>query len=204
MGSVRGVLIWTAVAAAIAIPLVFAVISPLLQWRDPVYILAGFAGVLAMALLLLQPLLVAGALPGARGILGRRVHRFGGAMLVILVITHVAGLWITSPPDVVDALLFRSPAPFSAWGVIAMWAVFAAAIIGLLRKRMGARLRVWRLVHTSLVCVVVVSTVVHAVQIEGTMEQISKSVLACIVVIVLGWVILSRRTWTLLPFVRRA
>ena len=85
-----------------------------------------------------------------------------------------------------------------------MWAVFAAAIIGLLRKRMGARLRVWRLVHTSLVCVVVVSTVVHAVQIEGTMEQISKSVLACIVVIVLGWVILSRRTWTLLPFVRRA
>ena len=47
---------------------------------------------------------------------------------MLTVIVHVAGLWLTSPPDVIDVLLFRSPTPFSAWGAIAMWAVFAAAL----------------------------------------------------------------------------
>ena len=32
--------------------------SPLLAWREPVYIVAGLAGVLAFALLLMQPLLI--------------------------------------------------------------------------------------------------------------------------------------------------
>ena len=41
-------------------------------------------------------------------------------------------LWITNLPDEIDGLLFASPTPFSAWGVIAMWAVFAAAFRGLL------------------------------------------------------------------------
>jgi hypothetical protein len=97
---------------------------------------------------------------------------------------------------VVDALLFMSPTPFSAWGVIAMWAVFAAAVTGVLRKRMGTRLRVWRVLHTGLVATVVVGTGVHAVQIEGTMEPWSKAVLAVLIVGVLIRVILVRRAWS--------
>lgn len=44
-------------------------------------------------------------------------------------ILHVVGLWVTSPPDVIDALLFWSPTPFSFCGVVAMWAVFASALM---------------------------------------------------------------------------
>lgn len=113
---VRAGLIWTGLAAAILLPVALAAASPLLQWRQPVYITAGFAGIIAMSLLLLQPLLAGGLLPGLRGPRGRKLHRRTGALLVSAVILHVAGLWITSPPDVIDALLFRSPTPFSAWG----------------------------------------------------------------------------------------
>jgi hypothetical protein len=48
-------------------------------------------------------------------------------VLVVAVVVHVGGLWITSPPDMIDALLLTSPTPFSAFGVIAMWAIFAVA-----------------------------------------------------------------------------
>ena len=139
----RSVLIWAAVAAALVVPIVAAATSPLLAWREPIYIAAGFAGVVALGLLLLQPLLAGGYLPGVRMRLGRRLHVWVGAGLVLAVVVHVAGLWLTSPPDVVDALLFRSPTPFSVWGVIAMWAVFATSLLGALRGRL--RLVIWRL-----------------------------------------------------------
>ena len=131
------VLVWLALATAILVPLVFAASSPLLAWRQPIYIVAGFAGAVAMSLLLIQPLLIAGDLPGASAQKGRRVHRWIGGALVAVVIVHVVGLWFTSPPDVIDALLFVSPTPFSAWGVIAMWALFGAAALAVWRPRRG-------------------------------------------------------------------
>ena len=97
------------------------------------------------------------------------------------VVIHVAALWITSPPDVIDALVFTSPTPFSAWGVIAMWAVFAAALLALLRRRSGLRGRTWRIGHSSLAVVVVVGSVIHAILIEGTMETVSKVALCALV-----------------------
>ena len=111
----------------VAVAIGFTAISPLHAWRDPVYIVAGFGGVIAISLMLFQPMLAAGYLPGLSVLQGRRVHRYFGTLLVVSVVIHVAGLWITSPPDVIDALLFSSPTPFSVWGVIAMWAVFIAA-----------------------------------------------------------------------------
>jgi len=95
---------------------------------------------------------------------------------------HVAGLWITSPPDVIDALLFRSPTPFSAWGVIAMWAVFATALLAALRRPLRIRPRWWRAGHLSLAVVIVGGVVAHALLIEGTMESVSKVVLCGLVV----------------------
>jgi predicted ferric reductase len=178
----RSVLIWAAVAVALVVPIAAATASPLLAWREPIYIAASFAGAVALGLLLLQPLLAGGYLPGLRMQLGRRLHAWVGAGLVLAVVIHVVALWLTSPPDVVDALLLRSPTPFSAWGVVAMWAVFATALLAALRGRLRLRLMVWRLCHITLAMVVVVGSVVHAMLIEGTMEIVSKAVLSTLVV----------------------
>lgn len=186
-------LIWLALTLAVIVPIAVAVRSPLLAWREPVYIAAGFAGVFAMALLLVQPLLAGGYLPGLPARRGRRVHRIVGAGLVLAVIVHVAGLWITSPPDVIDVLLVRSPTPFSLWGVIAMWGVFAAAFLSLVRRRLG--LRVWRIAHTSVVGIVVATSAVHAILIQGTMGTVSKTVLCLLAIVATAKVIIDLKAW---------
>jgi predicted ferric reductase len=177
----RALLIWTGLGLALILPLALAARSEYLAWRDPVYIVAGFAGILALCLALVQPLLVRGWLPGLRPTRGRRLHRATGGILVAAVVIHVAGLWVTSPPDVIDALLFRSPTPFSIWGVAAMWAVFAAALLAALRRRLSPR--VWRFSHTILAGSVVLAGAVHALLIEGTMEPISKTILCSLAII---------------------
>ena len=175
----RATLIWAALAAAICVPIAAAAASPLLAWRGPLYILAGFAGILALGLALVQPLLAGGYLPGLSAWRGRRAHRWIGGALVVAVVIHVAGLWITSPPVMIDALLFASPTPFSPFGVIAMWAIFAVALLAALRRRLG--LRTWRIAHMSLAVVIVVATVVHGMLVEGTMETVSKAMLCALV-----------------------
>jgi len=134
----KATLIWAALVTAICVPIAFAAASPLLAWRGPVYVLAGFAGIVALGLALVQPLLIAGYLPGLSAYRGRRVHHWIGGALVVAVVVHVAGLWITSPPDMIDALLFASPTPFSPFGVIAMWAIFAVALLAAFRRRLRA------------------------------------------------------------------
>ncbi len=193
----RPVLIWGALSAAILVPIAIAATNPLLAWRDPVYIGAGLAGVAAMALILSQPLLVGGYLPGLPPLRGRRVHRWIGATLVVAVIAHVAGLWLTSPPDVIDALLFTSPTPFSVWGVIAMWAVFASALLAILLRQRRIRPRRWRLAHTTLAMVIALGSVIHALLIEGTMGTVSKTVLCLLVLAATAKVMLDLRVWAL-------
>ena len=140
-------------------------------------------------------------MPGLFGRFGRRAHLWIGATLVIAVVVHVAGLWITSPPDMIDALTFASPTPFSPFGVIAMWAIFAVALLAALRRRLGLRLRTWRIAHTFFAVVIVVGSVAHAVLIEGTMETVSKVALCALVLTaaakVLGDLWLWRKSGTL-------
>lgn len=195
MNLARRILIWAALVAAIAVPIAAAAASPLLAWRDPIYIAAGFAGIFALGLMLVQPLLIGGYLPGLPPLRGRRVHRWTGGLLAAAVVIHVGGLWITSPPDVIDALLFASPTPFSAWGVIAMWAIFAIALMVTFRRRLRLRPRAWRIGHTCLAAVVVLSTVVHAILIEGTMETLSKAALCVLVLAATIKVIANLRVW---------
>jgi predicted ferric reductase len=195
MRSARPILIWTALAAAIAVPIGFAAASPFLAWRDPIYIAAGFAGIVGLALLLVQPLLIGGYLPGPSAYRARRLHRWIGGLLVAAVVIHVGGLWITSPQDVVDVLLFRSPTPFSVWGVIAMWTVFATALLAALRRRLRLRPRTWRISHAFLAVVIVVGSVVHAILIVGTMETISKAALCGLVLAATTKVIADLRIW---------
>ena len=186
-------LIWGGLTAAMGVPIAVAAGSPLLQWREPIYVAAGFAGIAGLALLLLQPLLVGGRLPGLAGPGGRRAHASVGAALVAAVALHVGGLWITSPPDVIDALLLRSPTPFSLWGVIAMWALLAAALLAASRRRLSLRPRRWRLAHMTLASTVVAGTVAHALLIEGAMGSGSKAALCVLVVAATAWVVADGR-----------
>jgi predicted ferric reductase len=190
---VRATLIWAALAVAVVVPIAAAAASPLLAWRDPLYIAAGFAGVVALALMLVQPLLMGGYLPGLQALRGRRAHRWIGGVLVVAVVIHVGGLWITSPPDVIDALLFASPTPFSAWGVIAMWAIFAVALLAALRHRL--RPGTWRIAHAFLAVVIVIGSVVHGILIEGTMETVSKAALCVLVLAATIKVMADLRVW---------
>lgn len=189
----RGTLVWAAVVAAIGVPIAAAAASPLLAWRGAIYILAGFAGIAALGLLLVQPLLVGGYLPGLSAYRARRAHRWIGGALVVAVIVHVGGLWITSPPDMIDALLFASPTPFSPFGVIAMWAIFAVAFLAAVRRHLT--LRTWRIAHLSLATVIVVGSVVHGMLIEGTMETMSKAALCALVLAATVMVLADLRLW---------
>jgi hypothetical protein len=188
-------LIWVALAAAVGVPIAAAATSPLLAWRGPVYILAGFAGIIALGVMLFQPVLIGGYLPGVPARIGRRAHHWIGGALVVAVVIHVGGLWFTSPPDMIDALLFSSPTPFSPWGVIAMWAIFAVALLATLRRRLGLRPRTWRIAHMLLAIVIVAGTVVHGILIEGTMETVSKAVLCALVLAATIKVMADLRVW---------
>ena len=191
----QAALIWAALAAAICVPIAAAAASPLLEWRGPIYILGGFAGITALGILIVQPLLIGGYLPGPSAYRSRRTHLWIGCVLVVALVVHVAGLWITSPPDMIDALLLTSPTPFSAFGVIAMWAIFAIALLVALRRRLRLRPRTWRIAHTLLAVVIIVGSVVHALLIEGAMETVSKAALCALVLAATIKVIADLRVW---------
>ncbi|MDF0520415.1 ferric reductase-like transmembrane domain-containing protein [Bradyrhizobium yuanmingense] len=193
--SARAPLIWGALVLAIGVPVALAAASEQLAWRDPVYILAGFAGIIALGVVLVQPLLIGGYLPGLSAYRGRRAHHWIGGALVLAILIHVAGLWITSPPDMVDALTFSSPTPFSPFGVTAMWAIFAVAFLALLRRRLGLRPRTWRIIHIPLAIVIVAGSVVHCLLIEGTMETISKVALCALVLAAAVKVMIDLQVW---------
>ncbi len=193
MKSARAALIWAALAIAICVPIALAATSPLLAWRNVTYTLACFAGIVALGLLFVQPMLIGGYLPGLSAYRDRQAHRWIGGTLLGAVLVHVGGLWIASPPDMLDALLFTSPTPFSPFGVIAMWAIFATAVLATIRRRLG--LQTWRLVHTSLAMVIVAASVTHGLLIEGTMETMSKVALCALVLAATIKVMLDRRVW---------
>lgn len=185
--------IWAVFAAAICVPIALAALSPQLEWRSALYIAAGFAGIIALGVLFVQPLLIGGYLPGLSAYRARSVHRWIGGLLVAAVVIHVGGLWISSPPDMIDALLFRSPTPFSPFGVIAMWAIFATALLAVLRRRL--RLRTWRIVHTSFAVGIVACSVIHGLLIEGTMETMSKAALCALALAATIKVVTDLRVW---------
>jgi predicted ferric reductase len=93
----------------------------------------------------------------------------------------------------IDALTFTSPTPFSPFGVIAMWAIFAVALLATFRRRL--RPRTWRVAHTLLAIVIVVGGVIHAVLIEGAMETVSKVALCALVLAATINVMADLRVW---------
>lgn len=184
---------WGGAAAVMAAPVAIAAFSPYLASRDLAYIVGGFAGIVGLSLLFLQPLLPAGYLPGLQGPAGRRWHRWLGTAAVLAVALHVGGLYLASPQDTMDALLLVSPTPFSVYGVTAMWGLAATAVLVLLRRQLSLRYALWRLVHNVVGAIVVVATIVHALQIDGAMEPVSKWMLCLAVLVSTSVVLLDLR-----------
>ena len=176
-----------------AAPVLIAATSPYLAYRNPAYIIGGFAGIVCLSLLLIQPLLAAQYLPGAGAENGRKWHHWVGAAIIACVLLHVGGLYVTSPADTLDALMLVAPTPFSVYGVLAMWAVVATAALVILRRRLKLRYSNWRLVHNGLALIVVVATVIHALQIDGAMETYSKWALCLAVLIAAGATLFHQR-----------
>lgn len=135
------------------------------------------AGIVALSLLLIQPILVSAYGAGIGAIRARRWHRLIGLAVVVAVAIHVVGLYLYSPDDITDALLLVAPTPFGVYGVIAMWCLGLTAILAVARSRLRIASGTWRLVHSMLSAVVVVTGVIHALLIDGTMGSASKLVL---------------------------
>lgn len=188
-------LIWGAVASLLVIPLILAAQSPLLAWRDGIYIAASFAGILAMGLFSVQPLGIAALLPGVSPTRARLMHKGLGALICLAVLVHVGGLWITSPPDVVDALLFVSPTSFSVWGVLAMWAVFLSGGMAVFRRKWRISPKTWRRFHLPLMGIAAGGTIVHALLITGLLSTPIKAAISLGVLV--SWVPLA-------PLIRRS
>jgi predicted ferric reductase len=184
-GRLYTVTIWVVLAWAVIGPVAIAATSPLLGARTGVYIMAGMAGVVALALLFVQPLLATGFLPGLKVAQARLWHRWVGTGIAIGVALHVGGLYLISPSDALDALLLVAPTPFSIYGVIGMRSVVFTIILVVLRSRMGFGYNAWRIIHNGLSAIVVVTSVVHALMIEGTMGSLSKQILCFFVVAIM-------------------
>jgi DMSO/TMAO reductase YedYZ heme-binding membrane subunit len=180
---------WLAVAIVAAGPVVLAAASPLQRGREALWILGGMAGVVAFGLVFVQPLLMVRSprLLGPADAL--RWHRRVGIAIVAMVLLHVGALYAYSPDDVTDALLLVSPTPFSVYGVVGLVAVFITAALAAVRRRLGSgAVRAWRLFHSLLAVVIVGAGAVHAMLIEGAMEERSKLALciAAVVAVMVG------------------
>lgn len=193
--------IWTGLIVALVAPITISATSPFLAGRSLAYIIASFAGIVCLGFFLLQPLLAQGLLPGLRMPQRRKLHRWIGSGIVIAVLLHIGGLYVTSPPDALDALFLASPTSFSVYGVIALWGVVLTGILALLRSRIRLRYATWRGVHTVVVLVVVTATVIHALQIEGLMGEWSKLALCIAVLAVTALALIN--LWVIAPLQKR-
>ena len=182
-------LFFAALSCLMLTPVVLAGFSPYLAFRDIDYIIAGFAGIVCLSLLVLQPVLATKDLPMHPRRM-RILHRWIGAAIAIGVVIHVGGLYITSPPDAIDAFLFRAPTWFSTFGVLAMWLTLAALMLAITRKRNPKR---WKIMHRACATAVAVLTIFHALLIEGAMETVSKWLVCCAIALSLVWPLVRKR-----------
>lgn len=178
----RVALIWAGTGAIAAVPVLLIGVSPYLAYRSAIYVTAGIAGAVALSLLMIQPLLAAGYLPGLTAPKARIWHTRMGGVLVLAVALHILGLYLTSAPDTLDALMLVAPTAFSVWGVLALWALIFTVAVVAVRRRLRLPAQLWYWIHNLLALLVVLGSVIHAVLIQGTMEPVSKWLL-CLAVL---------------------
>jgi predicted ferric reductase len=166
--------LWIIVAAIAAVPVIAAAASPLQKGRELLWVIGGMAGVVAMSLLFIQPLFKAAVPALLTPRHGIYWHRIGGIAIVAMVALHVGALYAYSPDDITDALLLVAPTRFSLYGVISMWCVVLTAILAATRRLLRLDYGLWRILHSVLAVAIVASGAIHAIQIEGAMEDYSK------------------------------
>lgn len=157
-----------------ATPIIAAAASPLQRGRELLWVIGGMAGVVAMSLLFVQPLLTAAAPHLLAARTGIRWHRAGGLAIVVLVALHIGALYVYSPDDITDALMLVAPTRFSLYGVIGMWCLILTAVLAATRRVLRLDYRLWRILHSVLAVAIVSASAIHAIQIEGAMEDYSK------------------------------
>ena len=170
----RRIAAWIVVATMAAVPVIAAGLSPLLGGRELLWITGGMAGVVALSLLFVQPLLKAAAPPLLAARDGVYWHRRCGITIVAAVALHIGALYAYSPDDVTDVLLLVAPTPFSLYGVISMWCLVLTAVLAATRRVLQLDYRLWRILHSVLAVAVVGAGAIHAILIEGAMEEYSK------------------------------
>lgn len=170
----RRIAAWIVVVGIAAAPVIAAAANPLQGGREMLWIMGGMAGVVALCLLFVQPLLMAAAPPLLAAREGVHWHRWGGIAIVAVVALHVGALYAYSPDDMTDALLLVAPTPFSLYGVISLWCLVLMAVLVATRRLLRFGYRLWRILHSVLAVAVVGAGAIHAIQIEGVMEEYSK------------------------------
>jgi hypothetical protein len=193
----RSLLVWVVVAIAICVPIAAAAASPLLAWRQPVYIIAGFAGIAAMALLLLQPLLGSRSAAGTDALGARASSIAGSVRRSVRPRGASRRRALGDQPARCDrcAHVFVADTIFRMGRDRHVGAVWRCASLAGFRHRLRPRL--WRRVHTALALVIVAGSIVHALLIDGTMETVSKVALCALVLVATLKAVAGARAWTL-------
>jgi len=164
--------LWLAalVAAFAAPPAVLALASDHLAREPGLLVASTTCAALAAGALAVQPLLAAGR--------GRTVrsHRILGAVIVGLVVAHVATLFVLAPDDALFAMSPDGPTR-ARMALIATLALLLAAALGATGPRLPVSRTTWRIVHAYLAALVVVLGVGHAVLTDGALDGPGTAVL---------------------------
>lgn len=83
-----------------------------------------------------------------------------------------------------------------------MWATFTAAALAIFKRKLPMAAHLWRITHTLVTALVVVTSVAHAMLIDGTMGNVSKILLS--IAIVMATLIVAIRLGSWKALVRRA
>jgi predicted ferric reductase len=157
-----------ALVAAAAAPLVIAVTDRHLDGASPALTVSVVTSALAVPAIAVQPLL-AGT--------GRvRRHRLLGTIALVLVLAHVAALFVESPEDARFALSPDGPTR-ARMALFATIALILAALLGGLRAHLPLAPMTWRILHAYLAVVVIVLGFGHALLTDGALDDVGTVVL---------------------------
>ena len=167
-GWARRVALWAALAAVVAVPLALALTDFHLEGAPAALVLSTAAGALAVSALVLQPLLA------GRGRIGP--HRMLGAVALVLVLAHVAGLFVVAPDDALFAMSPDGPTR-ARMALIATIALVAVVALGVGHGRLPIGAASWRILHAFLAVLVIALGIGHAVLTDGALDGIGTPLL---------------------------
>ena len=164
----RALALGATTAVVIAVPLTLALTDRHLAGASAALVIATATGTLAASGLAIQPLLA------RRRRIGR--HQLLGAILLGLVLVHVAALFVESPEDTWFALSPDGPTR-ARMALFATVALFGVVTLGALRTRLPIAAATWRLLHAYLAVVVIALGIGHAVLTDGALDDAGTPVL---------------------------